>query len=176
MAGWRSTRDAEHATAAEVARAEVVSAATHFSTQGPAVLVTVADASGVVTAIGTDDLEEQAELRGRHLMQTSGRLFVFPGSTFLRGRMSVTRLLEFSAIDEVRLVGTPARVDPAAVVDTQGFVRPTLQDGAVVWCYDQRPVECSYPSSSPTRPRAARTTDRVRRDACPDGSPAPITR
>lgn len=131
MAGWCSTRDAEQATAAEVARAEVVSAATHFSTQGPAVLVTVANASGVVTAIGTDDLEEQAELRGRHLMQTSGRLFVFPGSTFLQGRMSVTRLLEFSAIDEVRLVGTPTRVDPAAVVDTQGFVRPTLHDGAV---------------------------------------------
>ena len=131
LTGWRTTREAEHASAARVARAGVVSAATHFSTESPGVLVTVADDSGVVTVLGTEDLEEQAELRGRHLMQTSGRLFVFPGSTFLSGRMSVGRLLEFSVIDEVRLVGSAERVDHGTVVDTQDFVRPTMADGRV---------------------------------------------
>ncbi len=131
LTGWRTTREAEHATAERVARAGVVSAATHFSTESPAVLVTVADDSGVVTVFGTADPDEQAELRGRHLMQTSGRLFVFPGSTFLSGRMSVGRLLEFSVIDEVRLVGSVERVDHGTVVDTQDYVRPAMVDGSV---------------------------------------------
>ena len=45
--------------------------------------------------------------------------------------MSVGRLLEFSVIDEVRLVGSVERVDHATVVDTQDFVRPTMADGTV---------------------------------------------
>lgn len=128
---WRTTRGAEHATAEEVRHSGVVSAATHFSTESPAVLVTIADVSGTITVLGSDDPDEQDELRGRHLLQTSGRLFAFPGGEALQGRTSVARLLDLSAVDEVRLVGSPAPVEPAVVVDTQGFVRPTMQDGLV---------------------------------------------
>jgi hypothetical protein len=46
--------------------------------------------------------------------------------------------LEFSVIDEVRLVGSVERVDHGTVVDTQDFVRPTMADGRVT--LDLRPA------------------------------------
>ena len=66
-----------------------------------------------------------------HERRNSGRLFRFGGSSLLHGRMPVARLLEVSAVDEVRLVGSPGPVDGDTVVDTHDFVRPTMHDGVV---------------------------------------------
>lgn len=61
---------------------------------------------------------------------TSGRLVHFGGAEALTGRLSVDDVLAGSAVDEVVVVGgSPHTGD--TVVDTRGFVRPTLERGRV---------------------------------------------
>ena len=61
---------------------------------------------------------------------TSGRLVHYPGADLLQGRLTVADLLARSVVDEVVVVGG-APHDPATVVDTRDFVRPTVSAGRV---------------------------------------------
>ena len=130
LAGWRTTAEAEHSAAARITD-EIAVAATHFAPNEPRVLVTLEDRDGHVVVLGASGAAEEDEVRARHERRSSGRLFRFGGSRGLTGRITVARLLEASAVDEVRLVGSPDPVDGSAVVDTQDFVRPTMHDGVV---------------------------------------------
>lgn len=65
------------------------------------------------------------------LTRSGGRAVAFPGSDLLAGRLRVCDVLDRTAVDEVRgLDGLP--VDPAAVLETRGFLRPVHRAGRLV--------------------------------------------
>lgn len=65
------------------------------------------------------------------LTRTGGRAVAFPGSDLLTGRLRVSDVLDRTAVDDVRgLDGLPA--DPAAVLETRGFLRPVHRGGRLV--------------------------------------------
>lgn len=69
-----------------------------------------------------------AEAAVAHHGRSSGRAARFPGQERLVAVLPVSELLATSAIDRVVvLAGQPP--DPAALIDTRGFVRPLWQDG-----------------------------------------------
>lgn len=115
--GWESTREAEHGYWA--ARDLIGCCYTYVATtfEGPERVV----------VSGADDLAE---------LPDQARVFVFPGHDNLVGTLSVGELLLLSAIDEVHAL---AQVVPSsdAPLDTQGFVRPRLQDGRLVLTVQQ---------------------------------------
>ena len=130
---WRSTSEAEHALLA-AAREDVVSACTHFATSTSAVLVTV-EVDGRVDVLGVDasgaDDADVDRVRLLHAGRQGGRLFVFSGCCSLIGSMTVGELRDVSAVDEVVMIGHRELVPDDQVIDTQGHVRPELEDGVV---------------------------------------------
>ena len=125
---WSSHREAEHGFAL-LGRA-VTSAATHVAASTSTVLVTV-EVGGRVEVLGAATDEDAEVARDLHAGRRGGRLFVFPGSTALVGEMTVGELVDYSAADEVVMVGHREQVADDQRIDTQGFVRPHLVDGVV---------------------------------------------
>lgn len=60
-----------------------------------------------------------------------GRAVRFPGSERLTGALTVSEILQRSAVARVEVLGGGAAV-PSAVVDTGDFVRPQFRDGELV--------------------------------------------
>jgi hypothetical protein len=110
--GWESTRDAEHG----------YWAVRGLVGCGYTFVCTTFEGVERVVVSGADDVAD---------LPDHARFFSFPGLDNLVGTLSVGDLLLVSAIDEVRAL---ARVVPSLddTVDTQGFVRPRLQDGRLV--------------------------------------------
>ena len=130
---WSTTNEAELALLS-TARKDVVSACTHFATSTSAVLVTV-EVDGGVDVLGVDgsgaDAADVDRVRSLHAGRRGGRLFVFPGCTDLVGTMTVGELRSISDVDEVVMIGQRELVRDEQVIDTQGYVRPELDEGVV---------------------------------------------
>lgn len=112
VGGWTSTHDAEHAFRERHATG---SRATYAGT------VFVPGRTEVEIVVGDDP----------SALPEGTRLFVFPGHHLLVGALAAGDLVDGTGIDEVRGVGG---LDPAedALVDTQDFVRPRVEDGRLV--------------------------------------------
>lgn len=109
---WTTTREAEHwFTEVAAGLDQIQLACTHFVPGKPVVLVTAQT--------------------GRLEPIEGGRAFLFPGSQGLSGAVEVGDVLDGTAIDQVVALGgtTVAR---RAVLETQGFVRPTFVGGSLV--------------------------------------------
>jgi hypothetical protein len=79
------------------------------------------------------DPEIVTRVTSLHASRQGGRAVRFPGLENLRGTLSVADLIGSSAIDEVRVLGTPSPLpDPATLVDTRDFVRPQYFGGRLV--------------------------------------------
>ncbi|NHA68436.1 hypothetical protein [Phycicoccus flavus] len=121
--GWADTRAAEHA----LARSE----AGHDD--GVSLLGDPAVGAYTVFVPGDDDSPPQVAVvvaASPKDAPAGARAFRFPGHETLVGAMTVGELLERSSIGRVLdLTGAP--VDPRTSVDTQDFVRPTVQDGVL---------------------------------------------
>jgi len=133
---WRTTREAEHAALGLAAAGKggaVVRMATHFARSGGAVLVTIETDSSGVSVLGAESLESGAEQAAwalmLHVEAAGGRLFRFPGWDALVGVLSVRDVLSSTDIDAVLMVGHREPLDTEALLDTQGFVRPTMSGG-----------------------------------------------
>ncbi len=116
MGQWRTTHDAEHGwtelTAGDPGWADTSWAGTVFV---PA------------TVFGRGEVAVVATARP-DLLPEGARLFRFPGSDRLPTELTVTALLETTAVDEVvSLGGAPVRAD--GVVRTQDFLRPVMTLG-----------------------------------------------
>ncbi|GGS52919.1 hypothetical protein AB0E75_17245 [Streptomyces griseoviridis] len=61
-----------------------------------------------------------------------GRAVLYPGAAALTGTLTVAELLDRSAIERVRVLGTPGAPDPATPLVTREFVRPHWEDGTLV--------------------------------------------
>ncbi|WP_295695129.1 hypothetical protein [Lapillicoccus sp.] len=152
---WATTREAEHAFSvlALVGSGDVVSAATHFSSSSRAVLVTVLLAGGEVVVLGSRDPVDSAHVRRLHADREGGRLFQFSGSALLEGVMTVGRLVERSAIEDVTMIGHREPAPRHTEIDTQAFVRPHLAGGRVQLVVrpaaDGRVVPFEQPSPTP---------------------------
>lgn len=130
---WSSIREAEHACAALVGGA--VRACTHIAPATSTVLVTVEVAGGapgeLVSVLGEGSADDVAAAAAHHRDRTAGRAFAFTGSHALTGVMTVGELLARSDIDEVVMIGARERVADDVVIDTQSFVRPLHDGGAL---------------------------------------------
>ncbi|XVV01143.1 hypothetical protein ACQPW3_27475 [Actinosynnema sp. CA-248983] len=105
-----------------------------------------------LTALVTGDAP--ATILGGRLLEAvgppvEGRCIRFPGQDGLTGVHPAEAIVSGSAIDEV--VGVGVSVSPEDLVDTQGFLRPTLTDGRLVLLVEPaaggllRPVESRDP-------------------------------
>ncbi len=123
---WRTTAAAEH-DAGPLLGEDVVLAATHFLPEHAGVAVVLEQADGTLEVLGaTGDAAET--VAAQHRSRTSGRAFHFPGSVLLEEETTVGELLATTSVDLVQGLGG-TDVDPATVLVTRGFVRPTFGDG-----------------------------------------------
>ncbi|CAL9394909.1 hypothetical protein [Streptomyces sp. NPDC090994] len=60
-----------------------------------------------------------------------GRAVLYPGAAALTGTLTVAELLDRSAIERVRVLGTPGEPDPETRLVTREFVRPHWENGAL---------------------------------------------
>jgi hypothetical protein len=60
----------------------------------------------------------------------SGRAVLYPGVELLVGTLSVAQVRQLSAIARVEVL-SGGEADPAALIDTDGFVRPQWRDGVL---------------------------------------------
>lgn len=97
--------------------------------QGTSVLAYSMQAARRTQTLGPDTAEQAAHVQRLHVEQTGGRLFRSPGWDALVGVLSVRNVLSASDIDAVVMVGHREPLDPAALIDTQAFVRPTMSAG-----------------------------------------------
>ena len=134
--GWSTTSEAEHALHAVAARLGLRprTACTEFRT-GPNRVVVSLELPGPLPAelIELPEFSESSAPGRPGLTSglTSGRAFIFPGSTELTGVIAVADLLAASAVEAVLMMGGRA-ADPQAELDTQDFVRPVYRDGRLV--------------------------------------------
>ncbi|MFE2423132.1 hypothetical protein [Streptomyces hokutonensis] len=80
------------------------------------------------------DQEAAAQAAAEHTARRSGRAVLFPGAEHLTGTVTLSDLLELTAIDEVIVVGATSgdAPDPATPVHTQNHVRPEWREGRLV--------------------------------------------
>ena len=103
-----------------------VLACTHLvGTPYPHVAISLSADPGIATPAG---LRSAAALAAA---STTGRAVLFPGVANLTGMLPVAEVPAVSAIDRVEVLGGGA-ADPAALLDTGGFVRPQWRDGDLV--------------------------------------------
>jgi hypothetical protein len=130
-------RDADHLLldlVGELALPEDVFGCTHLVRDGGrrrmALSLAAADAAVLDTA--------RASLAGQGYAVTdgapdgAGRAVLYPGAARLTGTLTVAELLERSAIDRVRVLGTPDAPDLRLALVTREFVRPQWEDGELV--------------------------------------------
>ena len=123
---WRTTVAAEH-DARTLLGDDVVLAATHFMPDHAGVAVVLECTDGTLEVLGATDRDAEV-VAAEHRSRTSGRVFHFSGSLLLDEETTIGALLAATAVDLVEgLGGTP--VDPATVLVTRRFVRPTFHGG-----------------------------------------------
>lgn len=88
-------------------------------------------AISLLTAGSFETAPELAVAAGAAAGGRAGRAVRFPGSTRLTGSLTVSEILQRSAIGRVEVLGGGA-ADPATVVDTGDFVRPQFRSGELV--------------------------------------------
>ncbi|MFJ6833693.1 hypothetical protein [Streptomyces sp. NPDC091209] len=97
---------------------------------GPGVLLGVAFGG---EPHGPDELAAgAAHAAAEHTARTGGRAVLYPGADAVTGVMTVARLLEVSAVDQVTVLGSPEGPDPEAKLVTREHVRPEWRDGRLV--------------------------------------------
>lgn len=137
-AGSPDVRTAEHLLAELVellGEGVVRFGCTHLTRSGGphvALSLELADPAAVdrirgVAGVGTG---AAAEAVAAHTARASGRAVVFPGCERLVGELSVSELLEVSAIERVDLLSGPPP-SPEARIATADFVRPLWDAGAL---------------------------------------------
>ncbi|MEU0433402.1 hypothetical protein ABZ153_17540 [Streptomyces sp. NPDC006290] len=67
-----------------------------------------------------------------HTARTGGRAVLYPGADAVTGVLTVARLLEVSAVEQVAVLGAPEGADPEAKLVTRDHVRPEWRDGRLV--------------------------------------------
>ncbi|MET9898807.1 hypothetical protein [Streptomyces sp. NPDC006446] len=82
---------------------------------------------------GPDDLAAgAAHAAAEHTARTGGRAVLYPGAEALTGTVTVTRLLEVSAVDRIAVLGAPEGVPTERRLVTRDHVRPEWRDGRLV--------------------------------------------
>jgi hypothetical protein len=82
---------------------------------------------------GSDELAAgAAHAAAEHATRTGGRAVLYPGAQALTGVITVARLLDVSAVDQVAVLGSPEGADPEARLVTREHVRPEWRDGRLV--------------------------------------------
>jgi hypothetical protein len=66
-----------------------------------------------------------------HRERRSGRAVIYPGVDRLIGVLTVSELVESSAIERVQVLGSPSPPSPSTLVETSDHVRPQWIDGAL---------------------------------------------
>jgi hypothetical protein len=105
---------------------------------------------GPVVTAGSEGGPEPALLALRQASAgAAGRCVRFPGQAAVPGRVRAGDLVAGTAIDAV--VGLAGPVEPAAMVDTAGFLRPTWDGGRLTLLVEQaaggvfQPFEVEFP-------------------------------
>lgn len=81
---------------------------------------------------GEDSLRAAADTAAAaHRARRSGRAVLFPGVHRLVGVLTVAEVLQLSAIERVRVLGSAEPPDPSTPVDTRDHVRPQWSDGVL---------------------------------------------
>lgn len=118
-----------YALAVEVEDAADVGASAWMEQGGAA--VTVGD--GEDSRLGDPTWADAARAAAAERSAGRGRAVVFPGSGDLHGTMPVARAIQVGRLDGVRLLGGgPAELDGSTQLVTRDFVRPVVEDGALV--------------------------------------------
>ncbi|RSM50582.1 hypothetical protein DMB66_43110 [Actinoplanes sp. ATCC 53533] len=73
---------------------------------------------------------ESPDAVAAHVARGSGRAVLYPGVELLVGTLRVADILALSAIEQVEVLGG-GEADPAALIDTGGFVRPQWRAGVL---------------------------------------------
>ncbi|MER5396354.1 hypothetical protein [Streptomyces sp. NPDC002599] len=73
-----------------------------------------------------------AHAAAEHRARTGGRAVLYPGVDALTGALTVTRLLEVSAVDQVAVLGSPEGAAMEARLVTRDHVRPEWREGRLV--------------------------------------------
>ncbi|WP_392961553.1 hypothetical protein [Streptomyces sp. LN245] len=82
---------------------------------------------------GPDELAAgAAHAAAEHRARTGGRAVLYPGVDALTGALTVARLLEVSAVDQVAVLGSPEGAAMEARLVTRDHVRPEWRDGRLV--------------------------------------------
>ncbi|MFD5517885.1 hypothetical protein [Streptomyces sp. NPDC127066] len=82
---------------------------------------------------GPDELAAgAAHAAAEHGARTGGRAVLYPGVDALTGVLTVARLLEVSAVDQVTVLGSPEGAAGEARLVTRDHVRPEWRDGRLV--------------------------------------------
>lgn len=125
--GWTTNREAEEHGRDALRRLglPVLVACTHLV---PGRVVVTAEVDGAADA-GSPAPEVLTTVEAQRT-RTGGRAFAFPGIEFLDGTLDVEELLADSAVDRVRVIGGGEVAGRR--LDTQSFVRPQFEGGALV--------------------------------------------
>lgn len=82
---------------------------------------------------GPDELAAgAAHAAAEHRARTGGRAVLYPGADALTGVLTVARLLEVSAVDQVAVLGSPGGAAREAKLVTRDHVRPEWREGRLV--------------------------------------------
>jgi hypothetical protein len=129
--GHGTTRQAEHWLHGLVLPAGTV-ACTHFArVPYPHVAVSLAVQSplpALLPPVPPEFKEAAAEAMAEHVSRHAGRAVIYPGVERLVGTLTVASIVEYSAIEQVIVLGGAA-ASPETFVDTRDFVRPEWRAG-----------------------------------------------
>ncbi|MCT9005913.1 hypothetical protein [Streptomyces rhizosphaerihabitans] len=82
---------------------------------------------------GPDELAAgAAHAAAEHTARSGGRAVLYPGADALTGVLTVARLLEVSAVEQVAVLGSPEGTDPERQLVTRDHVRPQWSEGRLV--------------------------------------------
>ncbi|GAA4813541.1 hypothetical protein [Streptomyces ziwulingensis] len=107
---------------------------THLVSEGGRrrVALSLAASSRAVLDTARDRLTAQGRTVTDGVWDEAGRAVLFPGAARLTGTLTVAEVLERSAIERVRVLGTPDAPGPGTRLNTREFVRPRWEDGELV--------------------------------------------
>ncbi|MGP2442327.1 hypothetical protein [Streptomyces sp. JW3] len=130
-------RDADHLLrelAVQLPETDGVFGCTHLVRQGGRRRVALSLGSRSRTAVDTarDALTDRGYGVTDGAWDDRGRAVLYPGAAALTGTLTVAELLDRSAIERVRILGTPGDPDPGTRLVTREFVRPQWENGELV--------------------------------------------
>lgn len=95
-------------------------------------------------------LPAAAQAEAEHRARRSGRAVRYPGVERLIGVRSVAEILQWSAIERVHVLGSPAPPDPATLVETRDHVRPQWTEGSLTLVTAPAPGDRIAPFEMPS--------------------------